>query len=184
MTIEVLTGDPSQVILGPGVLFCAPIGTTEPTTIAGVTGSSAWREVGWTDAGAAIDIAYKIEPVKVEEEFYPVKYSVVDIVMSVGFAMKQFTRKNLLLATNQGAAGANDGTSVEPPAPGAEVRVMLAHITQEGALWLFRQAIQGDDVKIERKKAPTAALLPVKFNLEKPTGAQPWICYPTAGGLL
>lgn len=184
MTISVLTGDPTTVVMGAGVLFVAPIGTTEPTTVAGVTGSSAWREVGWTDKGSVIDNNVTISPVDVEEEFYSVVQAVTKIESSVGFAAKQANRRNLALANNAGAAAANDATSFEPPTPGAEVRVMVALVTLDGALWVFRRCINGGNVSINRQKAPNAVLLPIKFSLEKPVGKQPWICFPNAAGLI
>lgn len=184
MTIQVLTGDPEEIVLGPGVLFCAPISESDPTTVAGVTGASAWREVGYTEDGSAIDLAYKIEQIKVEEEFYSVKAVVTDVEASVAFKMKQAVRENLALAINLGASGQTGTSSIEPPTPGAEVRVKLALITYEGALWLFRRCINGENLQIDRKKAPNAALLPVKFSLEKPTGQQPWICYPSSAGTI
>lgn len=184
MPVSVTTGDPAEVIMGAGVLYCAPIGTADPTTVAGVTGVSAWREVGWTDKGSTIDNNVTVSPVDVEEEFYAVAYPVTKIEAFVGFAMKQANRKNLALAMNSGADAANDGTAYEPPAPGSEVRVKLALVTLDGALWVFRRCINGENVQISRQKAPNAALLPVKFALEKPTGQQPWIVYPTDAGLI
>lgn len=180
----ILTGDPDEVILGPGALYVAPIATVDPVNVAAVTGSSAWREVGWTDAGSTIDLAYTIEAIEVEEEFYPVKWVTTSVEATVGFAMKQFTRANLALAINAGAAAVNDGTSLEPTTPGAELRVKVAHVTEEGALWIFRRCINGENVTIDRKKAPNAALLPVKFRMEKPVGSQPWMVIPTAAGLI
>jgi hypothetical protein len=72
----------------------------------------------------------------------------------------------------------------EPPDPGTEVRTKLILITEEGALWVFRQCFQGGNVQITRRKAPNVALLPVQFRLEKPTGESPFIVYPTADGLI
>lgn len=184
MPPTVTVGDPDTVVLGAGVLYAAPISTADPTTLASVTGASAWREIGWTEDGSVIDLAYKIEAIKVEEEFYPVKYVVTDVEGTVGFKMKQFTRENLALAVNLGADADNDNTALEPPSPGEEVRVKLVLITLDNAMWLFRRCINGENVQIDRKKAPNAALLPVKFSLEKPTGQQPWKVFPTADGLI
>lgn len=188
--MPVTTGNPDEVVMGAGVLYAAPIGTADPTTstaaafAAEVTGSSAWREIGWTDAGSTVENNVTISPVKVEEEFYAVKYPVTDIEAFVGFAMKQANRQNLALAMNAGANAANDDTPFEPPQPGDEVRVKLALVTDDGAAWLFRRCINGESIKIDRKKAPNAALLPVKFGLEKPTGSQPWVCVPNADGVI
>lgn len=184
------TGNVEEVLFGPGTLYAAPISQADPgttsdpaaTVSAAILAASAWREVGWTDDGSTIDIAYKNEGIKVEEEFYAVKYATTDVEMMVGFNMKQASRRNLALALNVAANAANDGTAIEPPAPGAEVRVKLALITPEGAVWLFRRCFQGGSVKIDRKKAPNVALLPVQFRLEKPQADEPWALWPTSTG--
>ncbi len=184
MPVTVTTGNADEVQLGAGVLYVAPIGTSDPASAAAVTASSAWREVGWTDDGSAIDFAYTNTPIPVEEEFYAVKYVTTDIQGSVTFNMKQSTRQNLALALNLGADAANDNTGLEPPSPGEEIRVKLVLITESDAMWLFRRCFQGGSVKIDRKKAPNAALIPVSFRLEKPTGEQPFKVFPTADGLI
>lgn len=177
------TQSTDEVLLGPGTLYVAPIGTAEPTSASAAL-PSAWREVGYTDEGSAIDIAYTNEAIPVAEEFYPAKYVTTDVEMSLGFAMKQASRRNLALALNVGADEANDGTSFEPPAPGSEVRVMAVLDTEEGARWVFRRLFQGGSLNITRNKAPNVALLAVQFRLEKPASAQPFKVFPTADGLI
>lgn len=177
------TKSSTEVIYGPGTLYAAPVGTTEPTS-ASATLSTAWREVGYTEDGSALDMAYTNEPIYVAEEFYFVKSAVTKVELSLGFQMKQASRRNLALALNAGANESNDGTSFEPPTPTGIVRVMLVLDTDDGARWVFRQCLQGESVQIKRDKAPNVALLPVKFQLEKPTGLQPFIVFPTAAGLV
>lgn len=177
------TIDADEVLLGPGMLYAAPIGTTEPDSASATLGS-AFREVGYTDEGSTIDIAYTTEAVPVAEEFYPVKIVTTGVESAIGFAMKQMSRRNLALATNAGADAANDGSSFEPPDPGDEVRVMLVLDTEDGARWIFRRCFQGGSVSINRNKAPNVATLPVQFQLEKPTGSAPWKVFPTADGLV
>lgn len=175
------TFNTDEIDLGPGVLYVAPVGTADPTS-ASATLPSAWREVGYTNEGSTIDIAYSNTGIPVAEEFYPVRYVTTNVEMSLGFAMKQASRRNLALAMNMGADAANDGTSIEPPSPGDEVRVKIALVTDAGAMWVFRQCFQGGNLQISRQKAPNVATLPVQFRLEKPTGAEPFIVFPTADG--
>jgi len=179
----VVTKSSDEVLLGAGTLYVAAIGTTEPDS-ASATLASAWREVGYTDDGSAYGFTYTNEAIEVEEEFYPVKYATTSVELEVGFAMKQASRRNLALALNAGAAAVSDGTSFEPPDPGDEVRVMICYDTEDGARWIFRKCFQGGTVDITRRKAPDAALIPVSFRIEKPTGASPFIVYPTADGLV
>jgi hypothetical protein len=176
-------GNVAEVLFGPGTLYVAPIGTTELTSASAAV-PTAWREVGWTDAGSAIDIAYTNSAVNVEEEFYPVLYKTTAVEMTLGFSMKQASRENLALALNVGANAANDATSLQPPAPGDEVRVAIMLDTDDGARWIFRKCFQSGSLKIDRKKAPNAALLPVQFRLEKPAGAEPWVVFPNADGVI
>jgi hypothetical protein len=177
------TKNTSEVLLGPGLLYVAPVATSDPTS-ASATLPSAWREVGYTDEGTVIDIAYTNEAIPVAEEFDPIRYVTTGREFSLGFSMKQTSRRNLALALNVGADATNNGTSFEPPAPGAEVRVKMALVTEEGAMWVFRQCFQGGNLQISRQKAPNVSLLPVQFRLEKPTGLQPFFVFPTAAGLV
>lgn len=176
-------GTPGNVSIGPGLLYAAPIGTTEPASASAAL-PSAWRAIGYTEEGSGFTEARNNEPVPVAEEFYPIRYVTTEITNSVAFAMAEATRQNLALATNQGAAAANDATALEPPAPGSEVRVMLVHVTDGGALWLFRQCFNGGTVELGNRKAPQKRLLATEFRLEKPTGAQPWKVFPNASGLI
>ena len=70
------------------------------------------------------------------------------------------------------------------PSPGDEVRVILVLDTDDGARWIFRQCFQSGSIKLDRKKAPNAALIPVQFRMEKPAASEPWAVYPTADGLI
>lgn len=177
------TIDTSEVVLGPGLLYVAAIGTTEPVSASAAL-DTAWREVGYTDEGSAIDIAYTNVGIPVEEEFDPIRYVTTGREFSLGFSMKQASRRNLALAMNMGADAPNTAAAIEPPAPGTEVRVMGCLDTEDGARWIFRQMFQGGNLQITRRKAPNVALLPVQFRLEKPTGLQPFKVFPNADGVI
>jgi hypothetical protein len=176
------TADPNAVHLGPGILYVAAVTTADPTNVASVTGASSWFEVGYTESGTTVDIKTTITPILVEEEIDPIKYSTTAREASIAFEMAQTTARNLKLAVNLGVGLVNDNTPFEPPVPGAEIRIKIAHLSEEGAIWFARQAVQGGDLKIERKKAPNKAKFPVTFQLEKPAGLAPWKEIPAAGG--
>lgn len=182
--MPVTTGDPEEVQLGAGVLYVAALATPDPEDAADVTGGSAWREVGWTDDGSTINFETTSEDIFAEEEFYPVKTSVTAVTATVSFAMMQSTRQNLAMALNLGASAANDDTILEPPTPGNESRIKMAHITDAGAVWIFRRAFQSGAINLANQKAPDKKLIPVQFKLEKPAGAEPWAVIPTADGLI
>lgn len=176
-------GTSSNITLGAGLLYAAPIGTTEPAS-SSATLPSAWRALGYTEEGSTFTEERSNEGIDVAEEFYPVRYATTSISNAIAFAMAETTRQNLALSTNQGAAAANDATALEPPAPGSEVRVMLVLDTQDAARWIFRQCFNGGTVEIVNRKAPDKRLLAVEFRLEKPTSNQPWKVYPNASGLI
>jgi hypothetical protein len=181
---EILTGDPDQVQIGAGSLYVAAVAQADPANVAAVTGASAWREVGWTEDGSTISFATTTEKIFVEEEFYPVKSSVTEVVATVAFVMAQSTRKNLALALNIGHDEANSAAILEPPNPGEELRFKLVHITDEGAMYIFRRVIQTGALELANQKAPDYKKIPVTFDLEKPTGAKPWAVIPSSDGLI
>lgn len=170
-------GTPGNVLIGPGLLYVAPIGTTEPAS-ATATLDAAFRAVGYTDAGTTFRYEITNEAIEVAEEFDPIAYATTGRAASVAFQMAENTRQNLALALNSGANAATSG-SYEPPDPGTEVRVMVLLQTEEGARWLFRRCLQADTIEMQRQKAPAKALIPVTFRLEKPTGAKPFIVFPS-----
>lgn len=182
----------TNVKTGPGLIYVAPVGTTEPTTASAAL-PSAWRPVGYTEEGVTISYAINNEPIEVAEEFDPIRYETTSREGSVSWSMAEVKRDNLALVLNKGA---NDGLSgsLEPPAPGSEVRVMIALDTAgssatpntaqsaSGARWVFRQAIQAEAIEMARGKAPTKGLIPATFRLEKPAAAQPYIVFPDFNG--
>lgn len=170
-------GTSSNVLLGPGLLYVAPIGTAEPAS-ATATRDAAYRAVGYTESGTTVRFEITTEDIPVAEEFDPVAIETTGRATSVAFSMAEATRQNLALALNVGANAANTGT-LEPPDPGTELRIMLMLETDEGARWLFRRCLQSGTIEMQRNKAPQKALLPVTFKLEKPTGAKPFIVWPS-----
>lgn len=169
--------EPTHVLAGPGDVYVAPIGTTEPASATAVL-DAAWRNVGYTDGGVQFGYELTNEAIEVDQEFDPIKYMTTGRRSSIGFNMAEINRKNLALALNAGADAADTG-SIEPPDPGSEVRVMVLHQTEEGARWLFRQCLQANAVNISSQKAPQKRVIPVVFRLEKPTGAAPFRVWPS-----
>lgn len=185
----VTTRSSGETPVGPGLLYVAAIGTTEPTTSADLAAASlpsAWREVGYTEDGSVWKYETKSEDIEVAEELDPISSAITARTGSLEFKMKQATRRNLALAINSGAASANDGTTLEPPDPSGMVRVMLLHVSNdENAVRgiLFRQCFNTGGLEVDWSKAPKTPLLPVMFKLEKPTSKKPWIAFPNASGV-
>lgn len=179
-------GNADHVELGPGRLYVAPLGTTEPTSASAAL-PSAWVAIGYTEDGSAFASDITSEPVEVAEELDPISYVNTRRLNRVSFSMAEATARNLVLALGGGAATANDGTSVEPPDAGAEVAVMLVWDSEEtpgasNVRWIYRQAKPSGTIEIAHRKAPAKSLIPVTFNLEKPASAKPFRVYPNAAG--
>lgn len=176
--------NPSAVTTGPGILYVAPLGTTEPTS-ASATLDPAYRQIGYTNEGSTFSFDFSSADVEVAEELLPIRTDVTGQSAKLAFSMAEATRANLLLALNQGAAGTNNASGVEPPAPGSESRVMIVLDTYDDSRWLFRQVLQTGSLAIDFKKAPAKKLLPVEFKLEFPsTGLRPFKVFPSASGIL
>lgn len=165
------TATPAAVQVGPGVLYVAPIGTTEPTTGSGSL-PSAWIGLGYTDQGSEFSFARTSENIEVAEELSPVRIIVTGEVDTVTFALAEMTAKNLAVAFNGGTISSPSAGFVEfePPALGAEERLML--LWQSAAndeRWLFRRVLQTGTLAIPRRKGSAKAVIPCTFTCEIPT---------------
>lgn len=185
-------GTASNVELGPGLLFVAPLGTTEPTSATAAL-PSAWRGVGYTEEGSTLNINLTQSEVEVAEEIDPLFYVLTKRASSLTVSMAEVSGKNLALSLGGGAdATLGLDQSVPVPAPGAEVAVMMAwdylestatnFVTANKRL-LVRQAKFGGQISIPRKKAPAKALIAVTVNFEKPTGKDPITPWADSTGL-
>lgn len=182
------TKSTTEVALDVGILYAAPIGTSEPASATAAL-DAAWREIGYTEDGSTFETSIDSQKVNVEELLDPVGIYTVGRQSKVSFSMAQASRRNLVLALNQGAAGTNAAASVEPVAGSAEVRVMLCWQSEDSDAadqrrWVFRQCYNTGGLKIDRKQAPDKALLPVTFELEKPASAQTFIVFPNTAGII
>ena len=107
------------------------------------------------------------------------------------FSMAEMTRQKLAWAMNS-SDDAEDATAFEPPDLGTEVRRMIVWdkledatdlVTEGGNIrWIYRQVYQVDPVETARAKAPAKGLLPVRFQLELPTGLRSYKVFPNALG--
>lgn len=164
--------DSAQVKIGPGRLYSAPLGTTEPVDLSTAWGA-AWIDLGYTESGHTFNYAFTSEDILVAEELIPVKVLPTSAQGTVDFSMAQITLANMKRAFNGGTITTGTGFSTyEPPDPAAQVRSMLGWESDDALERLvWRQVIQVGNISIPRGKAPNKALIPVSFKLEKPTGA-------------
>lgn len=177
-----------NLLVDPGFLWIAPLGTTAPTNTvtAGVFSDSvaaAWLPLGATTEGSEFRNQTTVEAIRVAELFDPVRYVTTEREGSIAFALANWTLSNYQRALNGGVAaltpaGASGSelTTLEPPDPGEEVRCMLLWESTDSTLRLMiRQCMQGGEVTTSFKKAPDNAAIPCTFNFEVPSGgAKPW----------
>lgn len=169
-------GTPSNVDLGAGRLYFAPLGTTEPTSCSAAL-PSAWIAVGYTEDGTSVDTDITSEAIEVAEEIDPIGYEQTKRTTKLNFQMAETTVKRLALALGAGAGYSDTGgATFEFPDAGSVVAVMLVWdsedtVTATNKRWLFRKCTPSGTTSIARKKAPAKALIPVTFDCAKPDGS-------------
>jgi hypothetical protein len=180
-------GTPANVNLGPGRLYYAPLGTAEPTSASAAL-PSAWKVVGYTEEGSAVETEITSEGIEVAEEIDPIAYVATRRTTRLVFNMVESTIGRLALALGAGATIADSGASFEFPDPSAIVDVMFVWDSDEvpGASnrrWIFRQCRPSGTVSLARRKAPTKTGIPVTFDCAKTSaGLAPVKVFPNASG--
>lgn len=172
-------GTPANLSLGPGYVYIADLGTTEPTDLvtAWPTVSANWVLIGYTDAGSEFHYTLNTSPVDVAEELDTISNAPTGRTATVNFVMAEITGTNLKRAFNAPGSSLVAGTGIvtfQPPDLGTEVRRMLGFESEDHTeRWIFRQCFNGGDVAIQRQKGATKASITNAFSLEKPaTGAK------------
>jgi hypothetical protein len=179
------------VLTDPGMLWIAVLATAAPTnTVAGSVftddPAAAWVPLGATEEGSTLSYETSVEPITVAEFFDPIRWSTVSREGSIAFNLANYTLSNYNRAMNGGVAAltATSGTgatslfTVEPVAPGSEVRCMILwESTDRTVRVMLRQVIQGGAIESAFKKAPALAVIPCTFRMEVPTAAQPFIMW-------
>ncbi len=171
-------GNAQRVIhgLGPGQLFIAPLGSTEPADLATAWGA-AWIPLGYTDEGSEFSYELSSDVVEVAEALEPISTAVTARSITVAFASAEPTVENLKVALNGGTITTGTGiVTFEPPDLGTETRVMIGFETEDAkARYVWRQCFQTGTVSVQRRKGATKATLPMEFTVEKPAaGGRPF----------
>lgn len=180
-------GTPSNVDLGPGRLYYAPLGTTEPASCSAAAGAG-WVAVGYTEDGTTVDTEITSEAIEVAEELDPIGYEQTRRMTKVSFAMVESTKKRLALAVGAGAAEVDNAASFEFPDAGSVTPVMLMWDSEEtpsatNRRWIFRKCTPSGTVSISRKKAPNKAAIPVTFDCAKPDASTKSVkVFPNSSG--
>lgn len=182
-------GTPNNVTLGPGRLYVAAVGTTEPVSGSAVL-PSAWSAIGYTDEGTAFQFETTTEGIPVAEELDPIRYVGVARATRLVVAMAETTARNLVLALGGGAGTAAGAVTINPPNADAQVDVMLVWDSDEAPTAanrrvLFRQCRPSGQVEMANRKAPQKRLIGTTFDCSKPSGAlQPFTAWSNASGVV
>ncbi|MER7131258.1 hypothetical protein [Streptosporangium saharense] len=169
-------GNPGAIALGPGSLYIAVLGTTEPTdlTTPWASVSASWIPLGYTAEGSKLTYSVSSENVEVAEELDPIAVALTSRELTLDFALAQLTATNLKIALNGGTITAGSGiVTFEPPDLGEEVRVMLGWESEDHTeRWVYRKGLQVGNMEISRQKGAAKATVSCSFKLEKPAGAK------------
>jgi hypothetical protein len=168
-------GNPNAIALGPGTLYVAALGSTEPTDLASAW-AAAWVAMGYTHDGNVFGYQLNVDPVEVAEELDPIRYTPTGRTIKLTFTLAEITATNLQRALNGGTIVAGGGfVTFEPPAFNTEVRKMYGWQSDDGQeRWVFRQCLSTGNIEASRKKGADKAGLPFELNLEKPASLQPF----------
>lgn len=187
--------DTDRIEVGPGTLYAAPLGTTEPTSVSGAW-PPGWVLLGYTDTGSTFSRQVQTANVDIEEELFPAKIVTTGVVATLSFALAELTRQNLLVVLNAGITAPAAGTTgtgsdasiwAEAPALGSEQRIMLGwdaiekggdgsaitDVTSFGRL-VARQCFNTGNLQIANRKGNNKRVYAGTFSLEKPAGLQPF----------
>jgi hypothetical protein len=172
-----------QKTIGPGTLYGAALGTTEPAaTLPFPVWPTGWFQFGYTEDGSSFSYEVTTEPVEVAEELERVFTVTTGRNQSVSLQLAEPTQHNLKAALNGGVSAITDPTSgqavvFEPPDLGTEVRIMLGFESESGLeRWIWRQCFQTGTVEMQRRKGAQKVLIPVTFTVEKPeSGLKSWV---------
>lgn len=176
-----------NIILDPGYLFWAPLGTALPVnTVAGSVFTDAWVApwvwLGTTVEGSALTTSVSVEYIRAAEIFNPVGSSVTEQNSSITFAALDFTLKNLQRINNGGVitpvsgTGATTLSKYAPPTQSGVTRAMIGWESRDATLRaILFQTINSSDIEMQFRKAPDAASIPATFTCEVPAGTtDPW----------
>jgi hypothetical protein len=180
-----MSGTASNIVIGAGWLYMAPLGTSEPTDSTTAL-PSAWIAIGYTEDGHDMTVGRTNDDIEVAEVNFPVLVVNSKTNVKLKFRMAEPTARNLVAALGNGAGGSNTATSLEIDT--ALTGIMLVHESNAaGSLTtnrrkIFRECYPSGDLTTGFKKSPGKTLLDVEFSAVLPDGeTSPVKFYKPAG---
>ena len=183
-------GNPTNIALGPGQLYIAPLGSTVPTNLDDAW-AVAWTSLGYTNDGSAQAYAPAYDDVTVAEELEPVDSITTGRTISVSFSLAEVTAKNLKAAMNGGTVvftPAGTGpvtrafTTFEPPDLGVELHTMIGFQAEDGLeRIIWRDTKQVGNIELPRRRGADKAVIPCEFRAFKPVSGKVFTRYSGRG---
>ncbi len=171
--------DTGAISVGPGLLYIAETGSTEPTDIDPSTWDAAWTELGYTDAGSEFKVAPTSNDVNVAEETDPVLTIVSTTKTTLTATLAQITAFNLAVAFGGGTittGTTGEPVTFEPPPAGEQNFYMLGWAALDFSEALVWRKCQPDgSLDLNRQAGATKAGIPVNISiLAVGGGTAPW----------
>lgn len=167
----------AEVVIGPGTLYTAAVGTTFPVEPSDPVGAG-WTEIGYTEEGWTLGVDKTFENVFVAEELDPIITLKTEQVITVSGELAQPSLENLLLAFGGGSitVGATADTFA-PPAPTDfdELAILFRVLTTPVAgATRFRdyqipRSVATGSFEMSYAKAPDKVLIGIEFQALIPT---------------
>jgi hypothetical protein len=167
-----MAGTPTNVRVGPGWLYIAPLGTVEPTDLT-TAWDADWVPVGYTQEGSTVGFDQTFEDIDVEEEYDSIDTLQTKRIITVSFNAAEMTATNLQRAFNGGTIETAGGeVTFEPPDAGDVTRVALGWESDDSLeRWIFRRCVQTGSPEINRQKAPNYSTINLTYRVTVPDDA-------------
>lgn len=170
--------DVTEVLVGPGTLYTAPLGEAFPANPQ-TTPAGNWVEIGYSEDGWTVEADKTFEDVLVAEEVDPIAtYKTAQSIRLTG-EMAQASLANLQLAFGGGTISTDTPAAgydtYQPPASDtfSEYAVLLRTVAPGNTSWLrdwqFTRAVAAGAVAAQFTKAPQKANVAMEFTVLKPS---------------
>ena len=184
-------GTTSNIQLGPGRLWVAPVGTTAPVSASAALDTAFWA-LGYTEDGTTVDIDITMEGIEVAEEIDPVLFATSARSVKFTMALAEVTRKRMALALALGTAYVDNAAALAmPSADTAPVGMALVWDSNETATgdatnrrWYVPKVLPMGTISVARQKSPNKSTLPLELNAVLVTGSALLSIFPNSSGLI
>ena len=171
--------DTAQIVVGAnGSVLVAPVGTTEPTSIA-IALDPAFIDLGFvTEDGATFLDGKTIEDITVWQLFYAARKLVTEKEASLAFVLAQWSETNIPLAFGGGITVVDvvGEFSYTPPAPGLiDERAMILEWVDGTKNYriIIPRGLVTENVETNVVKTGSAEL-PITFSIVGTAAGTPW----------